>query len=89
MQSLYSITFVNGAWVSAVLDIRTGANQDCNTNVSVGPIRLKLNDSYTLQTDDVVVCYRRLNDPDDQDSGWQAWNSFAPDDQNTPMTIEI
>lgn len=85
----YQITFVNHAWAEVKLEVATGNNQDCNRNASEGPTALALNVGHTITTSASVVCYRRSANPDDPNSGWDTWTSISPNDQNTPMTVEL
>jgi len=85
----YQITFANHAWAQVQLQITTGNFQDCSQNHSEGPYILPLNVGHVLSTSATVVCYRRTADPTNPNSGWGSWNSISPNDQNTPMTIEL
>jgi hypothetical protein len=86
--SMHQISFTNQFGVPVALEIRSGSNA-CDQNTQRYSNTLAAGGTYTLNTDDNVVCYRRTSNPDDPDSGFTVWNTFSPDDDNTPVTITL
>jgi hypothetical protein len=85
---MYQITFVNGLGASVTLDVRSGSNS-CEQNTQRYNGVLASGGTYTLNTGDSVVCYRRTANPADPSSGLTVWNTFSPDNMNTPTTISL
>ena len=86
---MYNITFQNGFTLPVALEVRSGSSASCDQNVQQYNQSLNAHDSYLLTTDDVVVCWRRTADPDNPSQGYTSWNTFEPNDINTPTTIDI
>jgi hypothetical protein len=86
---MYAITFANpfGVWLQ--VEIRAGSAANCGSNASVFNTSLGPGSSWTLSTDQNVVCYRRTANPDVPGSPLGGWNTFSPDDINTPTTIQL
>lgn len=87
---MFSITFSNpfGDWIT--LEIRAGSNQNCDANAVVFNSQLAPGADYSLNTGDSVVCYRRTANPGQPGSPMQPnWNTFSPDPQNTPASIQL
>ena len=85
---MYQISFANQFNVPVALEVRSGSNA-CDLNAQQYNSPLDAGKVYTLNTDDNVVCYRRTSDPNDPASGFAGWNTFSPDDINTPANIAL
>lgn len=86
---MYSITFLNAFATTIQVDIRAGSQANCDGNGSVFNGPLGPNASWTLNTSSNVVCWRRTANPDSPGSPLGGWNSFSPDNINTPTTIQL
>jgi hypothetical protein len=85
---VYAITFVNPFAASIQVDIRAGSSS-CDRNASCFNGQLGPGVSWTLNTGENVVCYRRTSNPGMPGSGLGEWSTFSPDDINTPATIQL
>ena len=86
---MYSITFHNPFVAGLQLDVRAGNQANCDANGSVFNGPLGPNASWTLNTSENVVCWRRTANPGTPGSPLGGWGSFSPDDINTPTTIQL
>jgi hypothetical protein len=88
MSGPYQITFFNRTYALVQAQIAVGNNQNCDLN-NPYTVSLHLNVGYPISTSEPVVCYRRRADPNNSSSPWLPWNSFSPDDMNTPADITV
>ncbi|MFZ0759507.1 MAG: hypothetical protein WAM69_06095 [Candidatus Sulfotelmatobacter sp.] len=86
---MFSITFVNPFDVSVQVEIRAGSEQNCDQNGTVFSDALGPNASWTLNTGENVVCYRRTADPAVSGGPFNEWGTFSPDSINTPANIQL
>jgi hypothetical protein len=86
---MFSITFQNPFGNTIQLDVRAGSQASCDANGSVFNGALGPNASWTLNTSDNVVCWRRTASPGMPGSPFGGWGSFSPDNINTPTTIQL
>lgn len=85
---MYQITFANPFGSEVQLNVRSGSSS-CELNAERYNGSLEPGGAYTLYTEDNVVCYRRTSNPGVPGSGFTTWNTFSPDDINTPTTINL
>jgi hypothetical protein len=72
-----SITFrlTNDSWDNVLVEVRVGMG-DCERSQTVHEESLVENESVTIPLgDNSSVCWRRLNDPMDPNSGWAPWSA--------------
>lgn len=86
----YSVSILNDFDVAVMVEIRTGndASDYSNNRLFFGG-SLPSGESRNPDNDDPIVCYRRTADPDNSGSGMGAWNTFSPNDINTPVTLKL
>jgi hypothetical protein len=75
--------YANPLWT----EVRTGNSPDCTQNALFFQGDLGAGQSVNPNNDDPVVCYRRSKNPDDPTEGPGGWNTFSPDDTNTPAQL--
>ncbi len=86
---MFQITFQNPFGVSVQLDVRAGNQANCDANGAVFNGPLGPNASWTLNTSENVVCWRRTSNPGTLGSPLGVWGSFSPNAINTPATIQL
>lgn len=84
----YQITFENSLADAVVLEIRVGNEADCDGNQPFYNDQIAAGGNKVIETDANVVCYRRTADPDNPGI-MTAWDTFSPNDINTPADIDI
>jgi hypothetical protein len=86
----YQVEIHNDYNQTLAIEIRTGNNpNDFEQNTLFYQGDLVAGGSKTTDNFDPVICYRRTADPDNYAAGLGGWNTFSPDDINTPITIEL
>ena len=84
----YQITFENSLAEAVVLEIRVGNEADCDANQPLFNDQIDAGGNKVIQTDFNVVCYRRTADPDNPGT-MTDWDTFSPNNINTPAEIDI
>jgi hypothetical protein len=86
----YQVEILNDYNVTVSVEIRTGNNpNDFSQNTLFYEGDLAAGDSKTTDNLDPIVCYRRTADTDNPAGGLGGWNTFSPDETNTPITIKL
>jgi hypothetical protein len=86
---MFSITLQNPFGDTIELEVRTGSQPNCDANGSIFNGPLGPNASFPFNTSDNVVCWRRTANPGTPGSPFGVWNTFSPDDINTPVNIQL
>jgi len=86
---MYSITFLNPFNTSVQLEVHAGNQANCDQNGTTFNSSLGANGTYVLDTSENVVCWRRTANPGTPGSPLGGWGTFAPDNINTPTTIQL
>ena len=86
---MFSITFTNPFGVAIQLQVSAGQYQNCDQNGTVYNGQLGPNASWTLNSDQNVVCWRRTANPGQPGSPFNQWGTFSPNDINTPANIQL
>jgi hypothetical protein len=86
----YSVVIKNDYDKPLMVEIRTGNNaSDYTKNNLFFKDMLEAGDSRDPDNDDPIVCYRRSANPDDLGGPMGDWNTYSPNDQNTPALIKL
>jgi hypothetical protein len=88
-RNMFSITLHNPFGTQIDLEVRGGSQAACDSNGVIFHNALGPNASYPFDTSESVVCWRRTSDPDTPGSPLGQWVSFAPNDINTPVEIQL
>ncbi|WP_158944627.1 hypothetical protein [Granulicella sp. S190] len=86
----YPVEIHNDYGQTLTVEIRTGNNpNDLGQNALFYQGDLGPDESKTTDNFDPIICFRRSANPDNPGAGLGGWNTFSPDDRNTPKTLEL